>query len=557
MSKIILVCFKDPKQGARYRRYIQVLAHRLVPDNIASCAPLIKGGDTGVLLGVINPSETLFVKNTSVCLGSLLDPDEDWWRPKAKTPDGSYGLFRSDEAYVELLTDVVASRTIWYAQTENLFVASSSQRAIVSLLEGFEPNDEVSLWMLSSGSLGPGLSWDRRIKCLPGNARLCLNRSTWQLSLEETPVTFDPVDLPLQEHESRLTQALDRTFGSLHLRLDYSKWILPLSGGFDSRAILLLLKDRNDVRCITWGLKSSLTQQDSDAFVARSLAERLNVKHRYFVLDGAEEPVEKVFDRFLVAGEGRVDHISGYTDGFALWKTLFQEKVWGIIRGDEGFGWVPVKNGYEVRKAIGLTTLSDLWDVDALARLGLGRLGIQRWPDNLRQRETESLSTWRDRLYHEWRVPFILAALNELKSSYVETTSPLLSRNIVAEVRKMPDFLRTGKMLFRRIVHRLNPQIGFAKYPAIGDRSQILGERRAVSVISDELSSSYARSLLPGDFVGRVQNQINNQSEKIPTSPGYQIVSRFMNVLAFRVYVICKMSRMMSADARACRDQVC
>ena len=200
MSKIILVCFKDPKQDARYRRYVQVLAHRLVPDNITPYAPLIKGDDVGVLIGVINPSETLPVKDTSVCLGCLLDPDEDWWKPKAKTPDGSYALFRSDEVYVELLTDGVASRTVWYVQTDHVFVASSSQRAIVSLLHSFEPNYEASLWMLSSGSLGPGLSWDRRIQCLPGNARLCLNRSTWQLSLQETPVTFDPLDLPVQEH---------------------------------------------------------------------------------------------------------------------------------------------------------------------------------------------------------------------------------------------------------------------------------------------------------------------------------------------------------------------
>ena len=55
----------------------------------------------------------------------------------AGIPDGSYALFRSDENKVELITDVVGSRTIWYVRTEDAFIASTSQRAIIFFSSGF------------------------------------------------------------------------------------------------------------------------------------------------------------------------------------------------------------------------------------------------------------------------------------------------------------------------------------------------------------------------------------------------------------------------------------
>jgi hypothetical protein len=548
---MVLVCFRNPKDDVWYRLWLDVLAERLVPGNISpSPTRIIK--NEGILIGLISPNETVLINKSSVCLGHLVNPGDDWWKPKAEAPDGSYALFRSDESYIELLTDVVASRTIWYAHTDHCFIASSSQRAVVSLLRDFQPNYEASLWMLSSGSLGPGLSWDRRIRCLSGDSRLSLNRMTWQTTYDKAPVTFDAIDVATEEHKSRLHAALMGTIGSL--RLDYSKWVLPLSGGFDSRALLLLLAHGNDIQTITWGLKSSMSQPYSDAFIARSLASCLNVRHRFFELDATDDSVETIFERFLSAGEGRIDHLSAYADGFSLWKTLFEDKIMGIIRGDEGFGWVPVQNDREVTSSIGATRLADLWQIDAVAGLGMRTLGKQTWPADYQRREAESLSTWRDRLYHQWRIPFILAALNELKTSYVEVVNPFLSRNIIAVVRTMPDRLRTNKNLFRQIVERLNPEIEFAKYHAIPNRGEILAGRKGMRVILEELSSSYAVSLLPKDFLSRISDKLNIISGNSETSRSplvHQTIRTFIILLAFRVYVICKMNRLMTADSNA------
>ena len=64
----------------------------------------------------------------------------------------------------------------------------------------------------------------------------------------------------------------------------------------------------------------------------------------------------------------------------------------------------------------------------------------------LLQRSGESLTVWRDTLYHEYRIPVYLAALGDLKLPYVEQMNPLLSRKILTVFRCFPDHLRKGKV---------------------------------------------------------------------------------------------------------------
>jgi len=61
------------------------------------------------------------------------------------------------------------------------------------------------------------------------------------------------------------------------------------------------------------------------------------------------------------------------------------------------------------------------------------------------------LRDWRDRLYQQYRVPFLLAALSDLKLGYVEIVNPLLSDSVIDLIRQLPDSLRTHKVLLRNI----------------------------------------------------------------------------------------------------------
>ncbi|MBK8161640.1 MAG: hypothetical protein IPK65_00360 [Gammaproteobacteria bacterium] len=443
-----------------------------------------------MLIGIFNPVESLPVEGRSVCLGALLDRRADWWRPGAEVPDGSYALFRGEGDTLELVSDIVGSRTIWYVQTDEVFIASTSQRAIVCLLGSYEPNEAVYPWMLSSGTLGPGLSWDRRIRCLGPDTRLRLDRRAWKVAVEQRPVVFAPEDLPQAEHERRLGEALKATFAGLDL--DLKRWVLPLSGGYDSRAILLMLKERTGLKAVTWGLKSALKDRQSDAWVARELARHFGLAHEYHQTDLSDEPVERLFQRYLVAGEGRVDHISGYMDGFEIWKHLCESGVDGVIRGDQPFGRTAKTTDTAIRLDVGLSCLSDFAN---LRNSGIADIFPQALPAELTQQAGETRQQWSDRLYQGFRHPAVMAALNDLKCPYVEITNPLLSRLIVERIRQVPDQLRADKGLHTNIVERALPSIPFARRAAIEAPAGILRHQQVIGHITDYIRTNNAQAL--------------------------------------------------------------
>ena len=110
------------------------------------------------------------------------------------------------------------------------------------------------------------------------------------------------------------------------------------------------------------------------------------------------------------------------------------------------------------------------------------------------------MATWRDRLYHSFRIPTILAALNDVKTPYVEILSPFLSRPIIMAARALPDRLRTDKLLFKRIVRSMGPRIPFAKRSATWQIGDILKLPDAQEAVFDELSSLHARQLFGRGF---------------------------------------------------------
>ena len=163
MSKVVLVCSRDPRDGPRIQILLERLHAELIPDNIQpNETRVVRSGNASI--AVINPVSVSPTHNGSVLLGHMVRKPENWWEPGAPSPDGAYGLFRLDEKTIELVTDSLASRTIWYVKTDDTFIASTSQRAIVMLLGSYEPNCDAAIWMLSSGGLGPSNSWDARLR---------------------------------------------------------------------------------------------------------------------------------------------------------------------------------------------------------------------------------------------------------------------------------------------------------------------------------------------------------------------------------------------------------
>jgi len=568
MSKAVLICLRSDISRPDFCREEDLIAlsERLIPDNIQPRPPRLIRRD-GVFLGIVNPHPTITIRGASLCLGQMIDPASDWWHPGADVPDGTYAIFRSDDRAVELVSDILATRTIWYVFQKDFFAASTSQRALVYFLRGFQPRPETTAWMLSSGTLGPDLSWDERIRGLPGDSRLVLDRAGWSLDLSKIPVEFQPDPGGDERHAANLRQALEDTMRAIDL--DVSNWVLPLSGGYDSRALLLLSRKLRNMKAVTWGTRAALKDRDSDAWVGTRVARYFGMRHEYFEVDLSEEPLDKIVHRFLAAGEGRIDHITAYMDGFNLWKNLSESGCRGIVRGDEAFGCKPVQEAALIYQRFGLFILDDFPNLRPL-RPSLAEMGQTR-PARLDRRSGESLTTWADRMNAEVEIPVNFAALNDLKLSFVEIANPFLARRIVQAVRRLPDHLRKGKSLFRSIIEDLNPDLPFAKYRAIPWFGEVMRSRDFIDMVRNEIDSSEARRLFREDVVNFMLSGLSAAGGKKRRGParrraplrlnylfkrkilGRVPVDTRMNpvVFAFRAFIVLKMRKKLMEDSVA------
>jgi asparagine synthetase B (glutamine-hydrolysing) len=584
VSKLICVYHRWRDHDTLTAERLTAICDGLVPDNVEP-VPAHRIRIAGKLgYGVAMPSSLVCESGRSLLLGLVFEErDARWDEPRSGFPDGSFVIVRNDDRYLEVVSDAAATRTVWYAYDQDVFVASTSQRAVISYLGGFEFDERIIPWMLSTGSTGPEHGYDRRLRRLPADSSIILDKISWSISLRSDPIAVAPERDSEARHRARLQEALSATIGRLDA-LDRQDLVLPLSGGYDSRAILCFMSPERRRQphfgAVTWGTPDALEEPGNDAQVALALADRLGVRHEFHVIDASREPVEAVIDRFIACGEGSVDHLAGYMDGMETWRRLHAAGIGGILRGDEGFGGEQVSSEFTVRRHIGFATCSDIHNLRGVPEaFGFPE---QIVPEALLRRSNESLCAWRDRLFQAYRLPTAYAALSDIKASYVDVINPLLSKSILTAARRVPDRLRTEKTLFKRIVRDVSPNVPFASKRAIDFGDDVLRRQDVVGLMRELLSSDYADALLGAPFgrfiLGRLDSPATQRSRR-RTSRAQRlksIVPRALrnwlrdaavgqtvdgNVLAFRAYLIVRMHQMLSTHLYprlplAARDRV-
>ena len=569
MSKIVYVYARGRLPGNTESLLVDI-CRELEPDHVDAIPPRVVVGIRAAY-AVMNPAIPPLEHGNSVLIGSLFESTERWWEPATACPDGNYALFRENERFVETVSDAAGSRTIWYTVDPALFVASTSQRAIAMIRGQFDFNEKVVPWMLSSGTLGPTEGWDKFVQRVPPDGRVLLDKTTWVATTEGQRAEFTLSNLSDTEHERDLRHALDSTFSNLNL--ETGRWALGLSGGYDSRAVLSLLSEvlppGESPPTVSWGLGSAPDDPRSDAAIARRLAEAHGVPYSYIsVLDPVED-AEAILERFLSLGEGRIDHIAGYADGLQIWKELFDSGISGLIRGDEGFGWSAVSSELDARQSVGLALCDD---IDLLKRYRHFGLPEHSLPAHLQRKPQESIEMWRDRLYHGFRLPTMMAALSDLKLGYVELMNPLLSKRVLLRVRTVPDHLRTDKALFKRMVDDLGPEVEYATETGLEKKKHVVKRPEFTEILLAELHSERAEAALPSDFLTFLARK---KTESLSAGHGFSAtaarrrafkLSRTLrrsllggygpsrrgdpNTIAFRAFIASRMNAMLTEDAR-------
>ena len=258
MADLIVVCPRRPDLPAGEER-LRRAALRLAPPELPVREPLLLES-AGVTAAVANPTtEGVKLREGGVWLGGLFGEPGSWWQVGGERPEGTYALVRWDADVLEVVADVCATRTLWYSLTDDAFLVSTSQRALVALLGSFELLPEATAGFMATGSPGPGLSWDARLRPLPSDARITLDRAAWRVREDEAPYVLEVAPGDSDDHVRRLREAMATTLSTLNADLD--RWVLTISGGLDSRAVLAFLDHRRpDVR------------REVDAFVKRALS---------------------------------------------------------------------------------------------------------------------------------------------------------------------------------------------------------------------------------------------------------------------------------------------
>jgi len=565
VSNLIFACWRR-KEDALGRAALQRIAERIAQVNPhRQESQIMEGRQHSFCLS--SPAGSARISEKSIYVGAFAEAPRGWEDPGSAIPDGTFALVRVDEERVELCSDFAGSRTLWYVLTETHFFASTSQRAIVCLLSGFEVNRSAIGWFVSSGTLGLMDSWDKRLRRLPANGRLMLDRWKWEATLQAPAPEFRPRAMKLDQCEVELTGILRSAVQSFDFQSD--RWVLPLSGGLDSRCILAAMHESGlNPRTVTWGLSSSITQPGNDAYIARQLAMHYGLQHDYLLTEGREEPPMEVVDRFLAASGGTTDQLPGYLDGLRLWVSLAARNTAGIIRGDAGFNGEPVRSVQQARTSSTMVMLSDFLDEATAEMIADGRQSI---PEGLLPAQGESLACYRDRVYHTFGIPVNLASLNDVKAPFVEIVSPLLSRKVLDFIREMPDAARDDRCVYAKLVKEMGPPIPFATMQADDNSGDYLWSASYVRWLMSELESSFALRHFPASFLRTLGIEIHQGRSALLSSRSFRstvkriIPSSWISAtrmrlgklpevpgtrrVALRVALICRMIRMLEEDA--------
>jgi len=564
MSKVLMVFYRSGQKNTKDQ--IDKITERINPDNIRPRPTLIRELENG-LLAVFNPNENVLLKGGSVCLGGLVDMKDRWWKVREKKPEGTYAIIRHGKDEIEVLTDICGSRPLWYCQTKEVFAISTSQRAILPVLGDFQMEPFAVSWFLSSGQLGPGYSWDQRIRMVPPNSIFSFDLNNWSSKIDTKSLNFDISTE--QDHREKLICEIERAVGSMDLNME--KWIVPLSGGVDSRGVLFFSKEYGTPSAMTRGLKSSLDEKGTDMYIAKKVASRFKVKHHVYFTDKFEEDFSAIMDRIIKLGECRIDHINHFMDGLFNYKDIYEKGYTGLLRGEHQFGAKTIRQYYgtdkDVRRNLGALMFSDYDNID----LGSFGLKIPFWPEDLKQRPDETYQQWRDRTRLLYRSPYCLTTIIDLITGYVETISPMTSSNIIDQMFRTPDNFRRDSNLWYSIVKRRSSGIPFADKDAIHNIYTLLTLDPIRNTIRNELEI-YRGSVLPADLISfvmrktskvpvasmptwtsRTRKWINNNipgflMKWIYKPPEKQTMNFFR--LALRCYMIAKLEKIFEEDSK-------
>jgi len=266
-----------------------------------------------------------------------------------KQANGSFAIVRKTELETWAAVDRIRSLPLWFWVAEGQTVITDSP----TKQPHFQPNaDQIALFPYAGHTLGKATLWKQLLQ-IPAGAWLC--NYYYRFSFRNY---FSPADAFTARVSSFDFSALaTRTFKRMLASAPDAHWVVPLSGGYDSRFIAAMFKQLGceNVTCFTYGRPGSYEVE-----ISQKVAEKLGYEWHFV-------PYNQETLAPYVGKQG-----FEYQDFASAMSSVAHEQDWTAVRLLKEKGVLPENSvfvpgyGGDVLAGSWLPKIEQDWDTDAL-----------------------------------------------------------------------------------------------------------------------------------------------------------------------------------------------
>lgn len=448
--------------------------------------------------------------------------------------DGAYAVINNSENELSFFNDQLGSRMLWYYLDEDSLIVSTSQRAIVAMKGNFQFNENTLAWYLSSGCQGPFISWDKDIKQVLPYLEYKLNIADWSIDSIQKP----NMDLPasgttkmsdfLELYQSEVKKSLKQII----YEYPNGQVLMPLSGGLDSRTLLALSNDANlddRVTLVNWGAPKAKNVFD-DKIAANRVASFYGKPLLNVSLPAEVSCYDEVLDRYIEAGEGQIDNLNAFTDGFKAWEDLFLQGYRVVVRGDIAVTEGVDQNALQLRERMGLTLFADYKNIAEFPLKDYIKLQDDYGSERLKG---ESLIRWRDRQFAHWAMPTEVAAYTDQISNYMENRAPMLNWSLFKLYMGLPDKEKGNKLHIQKVWEKYD-KTGVSRYAvtALNAIDATFDNARGNQYLIDTLAATNKTNLFSSELTENVRKKLMEKKYNTTPSKRQRVLTKFKPVLS-------------------------
>lgn len=365
-----------------------------------------------------------------------------------------------------LFSDKISTHPFYYTETDDFHAVSPEAKSLLTLKEyDWKPTIRMGAIreFIANGFIWGDETYFNEIKRLGPGAYLKISSEGVQQK-QYWRMVFEGLGGNKADLKRRLYEALRRDIELM----PKGKAILTLSGGYDSRAILGLMKETGlDFRTVsyTFGLPYS---DDSDAGVGRYFAEKSGVPFQFHQADISNG------ERVIADIEACIEATGGESDASCAQDALLGREFYRnlgaeydyLLRGDELFGWED--HCINKRMACYEATLLNLNESPQPRKYLIPQAfseGVD-YIDGIRDKFSEEFSSFyhnfdelKDSLYWRHRQARLMGNMAYFRRSFIPHYAPFLFENTIETIKSVPSKYRINKNLFKETMRDCYPEL--------------------------------------------------------------------------------------------------